>query len=336
MMHRHAIAAAVGATLLALPAETGAQPPAGLTPNASLVLRADSITVGDYCRAAQQVVGSPTVLAALADDSASARVHAATICDPFLSSFTLRALFADARTQVPGLGPPRVPFAAVARVHTGGSSVSRAAIADAMSEFRALVRTPELRPVVATAVGADVASELVRATETAQGLLTLAALNRSLGRIARYERKLGPTSPKLNGPEVVLNYAAQRWIPGFRATELGGPSHLELVASYTPGYVPLDGDKITAVSASEFGIRYYLFGEAFGASGWQGVLRPSYWSAGAITVSDRDGALVWPWDGRTRTGAFLAWGAVKLAYVQGRQGAEWMASKQFQAVRFAF
>ena len=331
-----AIAATLGAILMAVPAAARAQPPAGVAPNVSLVLRADSITVGDYCRAAQQVIGSRAVLEALADDSASARVHVATICDPFLSSFSLRALFADARTEVPGLAPPRVPFAAVARVHTGGSSVSRAAIADAMSELRALVRTAALRPVITTSVGPEVASELVRATETAQGLLTLAALNRSLGRIARYERKLGPTSPKLNGPEVILNYAAQRWIPGFRATELGGPSHLELVASYTPGYVPLDADKITAVSASEFGLRYYLFGESFGAAGWRGVLRPSYWSVGAITVSDRDGALVWPWDGRTRTGAFVAWGAIKLAYVQGREGAEWLASKQFQAVRFVF
>ena len=335
-MMRRVVSSIVRALMLVMASAVQAQPPAGLTPNAALVLRADSITVGDYCVAAQQTVASRAVLEALADDSASARVHAATICDPFLSSFSLRALFGDGRTEVPGLPPPRVPFAAVARIRTGGSSLSRAAIADAMSEFRALVRTSEVRPVIATSVGPDVASQLVRATETAQGLLTLVALNRSLGRIARYERKLGPTSPKLNGPEVVLNYAAQRWVPGFRATELGGPSHLEIVASYTPGYVPLDADKITAVSASEFGVRYYLFGESFGAAGWRGVLRPSYWSVGAITVSDRDGALVWPWDGRTRTGAFVAWGAVKVAYVQGRDGAEWLASKQFQAVRFVF
>jgi hypothetical protein len=335
-MTRRGVIAGFGALILVVPAVARTQPPAELTPNAALVVRADSITVGDYCRAAQATVASRTVLDALAEDSGSARVHAATICDPFLSSFSLRALFADARTQVPGLAPPRVPFAAVARVHTGGSTVSRAAIADAMSEFRALVRTAEVRPAIAASVGTEVASQLVRATETAQGLLTLAALNRSLGRIARYERKLGPTSPRLNGPEVVLNYAAQRWIPGFRATELGGPSHLEIVASYTPAYVPFDADKITAVSASEFGVRYYLFGESFGATGWRGVLRPSYWSAGAITVSDRDGALVWPWDGRTRTGAFVAWGAIKVAYVQGREGAEWLASKQFQAVRFVF
>ena len=86
-----------------------------------------------------------------------------------------------------------------------------------MSEFRATVRGVDVRQAITRLIGTDLNGQLVRVSETAQGLLTAAARDRSLDRIARYERKLGPTSPKLNGPEVFLNYAAQRWVRGFQA-----------------------------------------------------------------------------------------------------------------------
>ena len=116
---------------------------------------------------------------------------------------------------------------------------------------------------------------------------------------------------------------------------LRGPSPWEVVASYTPAYVTSADGKAQPVSASELGLRHYLFGERFGASGVRGLLLPSYWSAGALTASDRNGALVWPWRGGTGTGAYVSWGAVKVGYVNGRRG-EWMVSRQFQIVPFLF
>lgn len=326
MTRHHATRLVLVGVLCAAPAAVHAQPAGPGDPNAALLARADSITVGDYCRVAERVLASPGVTGILGSDSTGARLSAVTICDPFLSSFSLLAL----------AGRAPAPLAAVARVRTGGSSTARQTIFDAMSEFMATVRGEDVREAIRDTIGVELNAELVRVSTTAQSLLLAAARDRALDRIARYERKLGPTSPKLNGPEVFLNYAAQRWLPGFRPTRLGGPSPLELVASYTPGYVPLRSGHLQAASASEFGLRYYLFGERFGGPGWRGVLLPSYWSVGALVVSDRNGALVWPWDGRERTGVYLSWGAMKLGYVSGRQNGQWLASKQFQAVPFLF
>jgi len=295
------------------------------TPDEALMRRADSITVGDYCQAARQVLASSAVIQALASDSTNARSNAAIICDPLLSSFSLLAL----------TGRSRAPMAAIARINTEGYSVARRGIFEAMSEFRAMVRADPVRTVVRTSTTPEVSGALVRASETAQSLLTAAARDRALLRLGNYERKLGPTSAKLNGPEVLLNYAAQRWIPGFKATPLGGPSPWELVASYTPGYVTWTNDRVQPVSASEFGLRRYLFGEKFGKSGLSGLLRPSYWAVGVLTASDRNGALVGPWEGTSHSGGYLGWGTVKLGYIADRQG-QWMIGKQFQAVRFLF
>lgn len=312
------------ALVSATPAVVYAQ---AVTPPTDSVLmkRADSLTVGDYCRLAQQALGAPAVIAALDSDSTDARSNAAVICDPLLSSFSLSAL----------AGRAPAPLAAIARINTDGSAVARKGVFEAMSEFRAMVRGPSVRPVVQTAIGAEASQQLASVAETAQSLLVVAGRDRALVRLAKYERKLGPTSAKLNGPEVLLNYVAQLWVPGFKATPLGGPSPLELVASYAPGYVTSVDGRPQAVSASEFGIRYYLFGERFGQTGYRGLLLPSYRSAGVITASSRNGALVWPWEGRDRSGAYVSWGAIKVGYIKGRQG-EWLLSKQFQAVPFVF
>lgn len=325
MRHPCRIVLALGA-LAGVAGAAAGQPATAPDANATLLARGDSITVGDYCAIANEVLASPGVIGILASDSSGARLSAATICDPFLSSFSLRALIAG--------GP--APLAAVARVHNGGSPTSRKAIFEAMSEFRATVRGADVVVAIRDTIGRELNTRLFRAAETAQGLLTAAARDRALDRVARYERKLGPTSPKLNGPEVLLNFAAQRWLPLFRPTALGGPSHLEVVASYSPAYVPLTSGHVQAASASEFGFRYYMFGDQFGGSGWRGMLLPTYWSIGALTVSDRSGALVWPWEGRDHTGVYLSWGSIKAGYVSGREGGKWLASKQFQAIRFVF
>jgi hypothetical protein len=295
-------------------------------PDASLMRRADSLTVGDYCRLAQRIVADTTVLTALADASSSARTSAAVICNPLLSSFSLLAL----------TGRSPAPMRAVARLDNNVDRRAQREIFEAMEEFRADTRQPEMRPLVTASLG-DANDEFVRVAETAHSLAVTISRDNAVRRLANYERKLGPSSARLNFPEVLLNYAAQRWIPGFKPTPLGGPSPWEVIAAYTPGYVTFDEDEdgVLPVSASEFGFRFYLFGDSFGRSGWAGVLLPSYFSFGVLTASDRNGALVWPWRGRERSGGFVSWGAIKVGYIDRDRGT-WLFSRQFQAVPFVF
>src|SRR5262249_6196867 len=181
----------------------------------------------------------------------------------------------------------------------------------------------------------EVSARLIRIAETAQGLVVERARDGAIDRLSNYERKLGPTSAKLNAAEVLLNYSAQRWIPGFKPTPLGGPSPLEIVASYAPGYITFhSGDKTPVpVSAGELGARWYLFGKHFGRSGAAGVLFPSYFAAGALVASDDNGALVWPWKDQQHVGGYVSWGAIKVGYIH-RPSGSWLVSKQFQAVPF--
>lgn len=295
-------------------------------PDASLMRRADTVTVGDYCRLAQRIVNDSVVLAALAADSTSARTSAVVICNPLLSSFSLLAL----------TGRTHAPLRAVARVNNNVDRATQQELFSAMEEFRADTRQPGVREVVNTSLGAENGA-FVNAAETAHALEVVTARDNALKRLANYERKLGPTSAKLNLPEVLLNYAAQRWIPGFRPTPLGGPSPWEVIASYTPGYITFaEGESgILLVSASEFGLRFYLFGERFGKSGIAGLLLPSYFTFGVLTASDENGALVWPWRGRERSGGFVSWGSIKIGYIDRDRGT-WLFSRQFQAVPFVF
>ncbi|HEY7395207.1 MAG TPA: hypothetical protein VH559_10190 [Gemmatimonadaceae bacterium] len=315
---------ALPAAIAIAPAMLGAQGPE-VTPEIALLMRADSITLGEYCDATQRVLAVGAVIRALEADSTDARSNAAIICDPLLSSFSLLALS----------GGSAAPMAAVARLRTEGSSAARAQVFAAMSEFRAAVRSDPVRRTVQDSGGPALSAELTRVTETAQQLFTLDARDRALTRLSRYERKLGPRSARLNFPEVLFNYAAQRWVPGFRPTPLGGPSPWEVVASYVPGYATIVDGHVEPVSASEFGLRRYLFGESFGQPGLIGLVLPSYWSVGVVTASDRNGALVWPWQGADRSGAFVSWGTIKLAYINRDHGT-WLMGKQFQIVPFVF
>lgn len=314
-------AALVTLTPVALRAQPG-EP----VPDASLMRRADSVTVGDYCRLAQRIVSDTSVLTALADASSSARTSAAVICNPLMSAFSLLAL----------TGRTHAPLGAVARVNNTVDRTAQLELFTAMAEFRADVRQDGVREVVTASLG-EANREFVNVSETAQALETMTARDHALRRLANYERKLGPGSARLNGPEVLLNYAAQRWIPGFRPTPLGGPSPWEVIASYTPGYITFaEGESgVLPVSASEFGLRFYLFGDSFGKSGFAGLFFPSYFTFGVLTASDQNGALVWPWRGRDRSGGFVSWGAIKIGYIDRDRGT-WLFSRQFQAVPFVF
>lgn len=318
--------AIIAASVVALnPVVLHAQP-GERVPDAALMRAADTVTVGDYCRLAQRIVSDTSVLTALAAASSSARSSAAVICNPLLSSFSLLAL----------TGRTHAPLRAVARVDNTVDRATQLELFTAMGEFRADTRQPGVREVVTASLG-DANQEFVNISTTAQLLETMTARDNALRRLANYERKLGPASARLNGPEVLLNYAAQRWIPGFRPTPLGGPSPWEVIASYTPGYITFDEGEsgMLPVSASEFGLRFYLFGDSFGKSGFAGLLFPSYFSFGVLTASDENGALVWPWRGRDRSGGFVSWGTIKFGYINRERGT-WLFSRQFQAVPFVF
>ena len=315
---------AIAGAIAIVHATVGAQGPE-VTPETALLIRADSITLGEYCGVAARVLAVAAVIRALDADSTDARSNAAILCDPLLSSFSLLALS----------GGSAAPMAAVARLRTEGSSAARARVFAAMSEFRAGVRSDTVRRTVQDSGGATLSAELTRVTETAQQLFTLGARDRALTRLTKYERKLGPNSARLNFPEVLLNYAAQRWVPGFRPTPLSGPSPWEVVASYVPEYATIVDGHVEPVSASEFGVRRYLFGKRFGQPGLLGFVLPTYWSVGVVTASDRNGALVWPWQGADRSGAFLSWATFKVAYIKRDRGT-WLMGKQFQIVPFVF
>ena len=294
---------------------------------AALVRRADSITVGDYCRLAQQILADVDVVGKLGGNASVARAQRDVICAPQLSSLSLLAVS----------GGKPASLRTVARLDTNVERRVQVNVVQAMRQFSAFTQTPAMAPTVAAALGRPADSLFNVVTITERQLRVRGTRDAALDRLGRYERKLGPTSPKLNGAEVLLNYVAQRFLPVFRPTPLGGPSPWEVIASYAPGYVTF-GDSTTSVmpvSASEFGLRFYLFGDAFGKTGWAGVLMPSYFSFGVLTASDRNGALVWPWRGRERSGAFVSWGSIKVGYIDRDRGT-WLFSRQFQAVPFLF
>lgn len=316
-------AALCGVTTVGGVRNAAAQPPA--TNDARLLARADSITVGDYCGSARAILASAIVRDSLGDERESAERDASTICDPRASRATLRQLLGDRPASLAG----------VARIESRDVASVASDVIGAMDDFYRVTRNDAMRPAIAAAIGDSANRAFVREAETAKNLLRREVRDAAIRRLDRYERKLGPHSARLNGVEVLLNYAAQRGVPGFSATPMRGPSPWEVVTSYVPTYATIADGKAQAVSTCEFGLRRYLFGERFGASGWRELFFPYYWSAGALVVSDRNGALVWPGQGTSRTGAYLSWGALKIGYVSGRQG-EILVSRQLQVVPFIF
>ena len=310
------------ATLVIVTHALGAQSAA----DKSLLARADSITVGDYCSAASNAAGNATIRTALADDAALVDAQLARICDPRVAPLSLRAL----------TGGGSASLAAVGRLREKGLHEALVSPLDtAMQIVRNRLRGADVRPLLRAAVGDSASQALTVVTETANGLFVREARDRALVRLANYERKLGPGSAKLNVVELLLNYGAQRFVPGFSPSVTRGPSPIELVASYVPTYGTVEGKKLAAASATEFGARWYLFGNQWGKDGVAGLLRPSFLSVGALVASDKSGALAWPWDGHTRTGAYVSWGELKVGYVPGRKGA-WLVSRQMQVLPFVF
>ena len=292
--------------------------------NVMAMRRAEATRVGDYCGLAEEILASSIIVQRLGD-AASARADALTICNADYERLSLLELTAAAPAS----------FSEVARLHTREFVEGARRIVAAMSRFRATVSQPNVTDALATALGPQRYAAWIAVSSAWEWTADGASPDAAIKRLSKYERKLGPTSPRPNGGEVVVNSLAQNWLPGFRTSPLDGPSAWELVAAYAPAYVTRLEGRTTPISAAEFGLRHYLYGDGFGKSGLRGVFRPSYWSVGVLTAPSLNGALIYPWRGHERSGGFVAWGSIKFGYIKRERGS-WMVTKQFQAIPFLF
>lgn len=182
-----------------------------------------------------------------------------------------------------------------------------------------MVVNGELRAALA---GRATAEEIARIRAPFDSLLD-AQLVRSLGesaeKLRRFEIMYGPGSVRLNLLEAGLNYAVQ-WVPGFGVDAQAGPRPFELIAAYAPTYLTMaDGDART-VSVAETGVRMYIFKPGWGGEGkWQSLLQPRHVAAGWAFTGPEDVAFRNPWKERSRSGPFVSWGDIKIAYITGRE-----------------
>ena len=318
--------ATIAVTALML-TSTVARSQAAPAPAGSAVLAlADSLTLGDYCTASRNVMALDTVRKLLGARAVEVQSNVDKLCDPRVAAFTLRTL----------TGQQSARFAAVARRQQEAyHEAARVPLRDVTVLVDRELRSDDDMRRAIRAASPTAAAPFVTVTEVARRLFLEEAGARSVTHLANYERKLGPQAPQLNGVEVLLNYTAQRWIPGFAPSIKRGPSPLEVIANYVPSYASAVDRKAVAVSASEFGVRHYLFGDSWGKTGKEGIIKPAYWSLGALVASDKNGALSWPWYGRTRTGVFVGWGELKVGYIAGRKGAV-LVTRQLQFIPYVF
>ncbi len=183
-------------------------------------------------------------------------------------------------------------------------------------------------------VSEDSADALLAPVRRFNSVRRTESLAQSLEKLARYERKYGPESARLNVAEIGLNYVAQN-IPPFAPSADGWPSPLELIASYVPSYLTVSDGRAQAWTLLEGGVRVYLFGEQWGRPGVAGLLRPAHASLGVALVNEQGGALREPWRGNSRVGAFVAWGGAKLAFVGG-EGPNVFITQQVQLLPWVF
>lgn len=247
--------------------------------------------------------------------------HLQTLSRSGMLDYTAEELAAAVET-------PRL--SALARVRSG---LVTPQVAVALSEIKGL-RNNELREALEAATSVEEARKILQPVTAFQA----AQLDRSLANSAeilrKYERKFGPASARLNGAEVVLNYALQG-VAGFGPNADGEPGPFEAIASYSPTYMTYAAGQARMVSASEFGLRRYIFNERWGTGGLNGLMRPAFITLGLAVASEEDGALRWPWKGESRLGAFFSWGELKVAYVHG-DDQRLLVSRQFQLVPWVF
>lgn len=153
--------------------------------------------------------------------------------------------------------------------------------------------------------------------------------------LARFARKYGPGSAKLNGIEVLAAYALQR-MPAFGVNAKGEAGPLEPILAYAPSYFSRSGRKNRVIGVAEVGLRHYFFGERWGRQkGRLAWLKPAYASYGVALSGNSDAPMTPPWQGATRVGAFFGWGALKVAYVGG-EGKRLLVTQQLQFLPWVF
>lgn len=170
--------------------------------------------------------------------------------------------------------------------------------------------------------------ELMQA-EDAEGLAW------DLDTLKQFERKFGPGSAKLNGVEVLASYLLQR-LPAFGVSAAGRPGPLEPVIAYAPSYMSRSAGKTRMIGVTEVGLRRYIFANGWGArTGRFAWLKPAYTSFGVAIAGRSDEPMTAPWQGASRFGAFVGWGAIKVAYLAG-DDQRLLVTQQFQLVPWVF
>ncbi len=191
-----------------------------------------------------------------------------------------------------------------------------AALEHAVNQILAVVNTPDgLDDHLYELWGDERTAETLGPVTRYQEDLLRLSLSESLEKIRRYEIKYGPGSAKLNLLEALMSYGSQ-WVPGFGPDENGWPGPYEWIAGYNSTLLTAEDEELTFVSGAQFGIRRYLW-----AKRWPGLwnfIRPRHVAAGGILAGERNGPLVWPGRGEHRWGAFLTWGAIQVAYIDGK------------------
>lgn len=189
--------------------------------------------------------------------------------------------------------------------------------------LRQIAMTP-LRAALEARLGTAATDSLLAPVDSLHAAVLRAGLARNEEKLRRYAIKYGPGSPSLNAVEVLLNYGAQR-LPAFGPSRDGWPGPLEVVASWSTTDLTVGRDaagrrRPRLVPAADLGIRVYRFGNASGAAGrLQRLLHPAHVSSGVALMGGSDAPLSAPWSGRTRMGAFVAWGDLVAGFVGGRE-----------------
>ena len=161
------------------------------------------------------------------------------------------------------------------------------------------------------------------------------SLDESAEKLRRFEIMYGPGSVRLNLLEAGLNFAAQ-WLPGFGVDARGGPKPFELIAAYAPTYLTFsDGDART-VSVAETGVRMYIFRPGWGGDGrLSATLKPRHVAFGWAFTGPEDVSFRNPWKDHSRSGPFLSWGDIKIAYVTG-SSSRLLVTRQLRFIPLVF